>query len=707
MIISLFPLPSFMEWISRKRIITSSYTPVQFWVLVLLKIISGSLFASSYVTEGFLPFIKYFVTVGSNPYSYFLSPVVFPYPSGMLYVISFLPYLVNVLFPTVASSLFIELFLFRLPILIADIGIYLVLCTLIPTKEKKVLLLYFASPVLFYINYFHGQLDVIPTAFLFVSLYFLFKMRHVLTFLMLGLGIASKTHLLITIPFILLYLNKQQVSIRRIVYLTLIPFSVFFLVNIPLISPGFIRSVFNNAEQQRLFLFALDYKFNELSFLVAPALLLVLFYLFYSLKKVNFDSLILNLGLVFTVLIALVPPMQGWFYWSIPLLVFFLIKYKNARLGSFWAMNIAIILFYFVSKNSDIFESLSVTLPYVSSFYTPYRFFESIGLNPVLIQNVLFTIMQVLVAVNAYWCYKIGSYYNQYYTERERPFVFGIAGDSGVGKSTLSSTLKGTIGHENLVILNGDDAHRWERGNKNWLVYTHLNPASNTIHNDTEQLYALVNGQSIERVQYNHSTGRFSKPHTINNNQFILFQGLHPFLTKDLRKIFNFKIYIETEEQLRLKWKIKRDSTIRRQPVTKVIKEIKRRESDAKKFVHPQKEFADWIIRYQSVNKKLTILNFFDTSVPLDSVVEELQAIRSVHITHSYEDMETQVVMCAGKVKKSMIEKIAYKLYPNLNELLNHKPTFKNDLNGITQLLFITYLNFYYRKHERNDKPVY
>ena len=59
--------------------------------------------------------------------------------------------------------------------------------------------------------------------------------------------------------------------------------------------------------------------------------------------------------------------------------------------------------------------------------------------------------------------------------------VICITGSSGVGKSTLSKFLYFIFGCNDVVTLNGDDAHRWERGDTNWDIYTHLNPSANNL----------------------------------------------------------------------------------------------------------------------------------------------------------------------------------------------------------------------------------
>ena len=58
-----------------------------------------------------------------------------------------------------------------------------------------------------YITYIHGQLDVVPIIFLFVSSYFLFKKKNMLSALILGLGIVAKTNLVLVIPFYILYVS--------------------------------------------------------------------------------------------------------------------------------------------------------------------------------------------------------------------------------------------------------------------------------------------------------------------------------------------------------------------------------------------------------------------------------------------------------------------------------------------------------------------
>ncbi len=655
--------------IFNKRIIdwfkkNSNYFDGFFWCVLSIKVLSSFFFASKFVTEGFLPFIDYFVTDFHNPYNYFfnLGQNIFPYPGGMLFITSF-PF---ILFK---SFLPFQIFLFHLPILFFDVLLYVVLCHLLPFKQKKVFWLYFASPILFYINYFHGQLDVIPTALLFLSIVFLFNGLGTFSFIFFGLGIATKTHLLLALPFYVVYLIRHNTSVRKIFSLTAVSIIIFFIFNPYFFSSGFINLVFNNPEQQRLFNLFIPFGFNNLQFFLAPAAIVFLFYKFTSYQRLNKDSLLLVLGLVYAVLVALVPPMQGWFYWSLPFLIFFFIKFKNSPTGgppwlSFWVINISYLLYFLIP---------------------PFNLIS---------QNIIFTILEASLIVSVWWLYKVGISSNRLYQLIEKPLFVGIAGDSGVGKSTLANSFEKIVGSINFLRVDGDDVHRWERGHENWKIFTHLNPKSNNIHLDLQQSSHLLNGEIIERKSYDHATGKFTTPLLREAKRFIVFQGLMPFILENMRNLFHFKIFLETEESLRVDWKLKRDQNERNYSKSEIEKEIERRRPDAERFIHPQKDFADIIIRYNYSSIEYKIKN----SIFMDNFISHLSSIPSLKVEHDYLDLNFQTVNCSGVISKKEVEQIAFSLAPNLTDLIENNPQFEENYNGINQLFIINLLKSFYER---------
>ena len=131
-----------------------------FWFGLFLKTALSFLFAGKFLKEAFIPFVTYFFKSGfSNPYEFFYSSGAsdaFPYPPFMLYFLGFLGGFASHLSP----------FLIRIPLLLADIGILLVLSRLLNGETTKLLKYYWLSPALIYITYIHGQLDVVPIIFL-------------------------------------------------------------------------------------------------------------------------------------------------------------------------------------------------------------------------------------------------------------------------------------------------------------------------------------------------------------------------------------------------------------------------------------------------------------------------------------------------------------------------------------------------------------
>ena len=53
-----------------------------------------------------------------------------------------------------------------------------------------------------------------------------------------------------------------------------------------------------------------------------------------------------------------------------------------------------------------------------------------------------------------------------------QPFLLGVGGNSGVGKTTLSNALSKLFFPSNSVVIKGDDMHRWKRGDKIETIYS-------------------------------------------------------------------------------------------------------------------------------------------------------------------------------------------------------------------------------------------
>lgn len=195
--------------------------------------------------------------------------------------------------------------------------------------------------------------------------------------------------------------------------------------------------------------------------------------------------------------------------------------------------------------------------------------------------------------------------------------IIGIAGDSGVGKTTLGNILKPLF--NNSFLLEGDRYHKWERGDENWKKYTHLNPNANFLAKMKEDVFNLKIGNNIYQVDYDHSNGKFTDKEEIKSKDNILLCGLHSLYCDQTSKYINIKIFVDTQEKLKIYWKCRRDMKKRGHKLDKIMNQIKMRKTDYDNFIMPQKNKSDIIIQYYTddildnnididVNIKLKIL---------------------------------------------------------------------------------------------------
>ena len=90
----------------------------------------------------------------------------------------------------------------------------------------------------------------------------------------------------------------------------------------------------------------------------------------------------------------------------------------------------------------------------------------------------------------------------------------------------------------------------------------------------------------------------------IDSSDNIIVCGLHSLYTND-ENIYDLKIYIDTEEDLKNFWKINRDTKQRGYTLEKSIEQIKSRKEDYYKFIYPQRNKSDLIINfyYENLNE--------------------------------------------------------------------------------------------------------
>jgi phosphoribulokinase len=181
----------------------------------------------------------------------------------------------------------------------------------------------------------------------------------------------------------------------------------------------------------------------------------------------------------------------------------------------------------------------------------------------------------------------------------DHPIILGIVGDSASGKTTLSAGVAQILGADHCTVFCTDDYHRYERSYRAKHGLSALDPRANYIDVIEQHLRLLREGEPVLKPIYDHRNGTLGMPEYVKPKQFVIAEGLLGYTTRAMRDCYDVKIYLDPEEELRVKWKIHRDTTKRGYTLEEVKATLDKRKDVSVKHIHPQRTFADIVIRFQ------------------------------------------------------------------------------------------------------------
>lgn len=182
----------------------------------------------------------------------------------------------------------------------------------------------------------------------------------------------------------------------------------------------------------------------------------------------------------------------------------------------------------------------------------------------------------------------------------DKPILIGVTGGSGSGKSSVSNQILRHFSELSIVLLQQDSYYKdqssiafEERLKTN---YDHPFAFDNELF--YQHLIQLVDGQAIEEPVYDFEKHTRSSRTTLKEpREVIIVEGILILDDIRIRNLLDIKVYVETDDDVRLARRILRDVSERGRSVESVIQQY----IDVVKpmhlqFIEPTKRYADIIV---------------------------------------------------------------------------------------------------------------
>ncbi|MGB8643700.1 MAG: uridine kinase [Anaerolineae bacterium] len=181
-----------------------------------------------------------------------------------------------------------------------------------------------------------------------------------------------------------------------------------------------------------------------------------------------------------------------------------------------------------------------------------------------------------------------------------QPLIIGVAGGTGSGKTTVANTIVERVGPARIAWVQHDAYYR-DQGEKPFEERARVNydhPDSLETELLVTHLRRLQAGQVVEAPVYDFATHtRKLETRHIDPHPIILVEGILIFADLALRNLFDVKIFVDTDADLRLIRRLQRDLAERGRTLAAVIEQyLETVRPMHLEFVEPSKRYADVII---------------------------------------------------------------------------------------------------------------
>lgn len=187
-----------------------------------------------------------------------------------------------------------------------------------------------------------------------------------------------------------------------------------------------------------------------------------------------------------------------------------------------------------------------------------------------------------------------------------KPFLVGVAGGSGSGKTTVAERLAGLIGEPDLALLRLDAYYR----DRNHLPFEERE-AINYDHPDAfdwpllvDHVDALLDGLPVQVPVYDFTTYRRMPDRIeVSPGRVVVVEGILVLYDLELRERFDLRVFVDTEADVRFIRRLERDVSERDRTTESVVEQYLTTVRPAhEQFVEPSKRHADVIVPHGGMN---------------------------------------------------------------------------------------------------------
>lgn len=181
-----------------------------------------------------------------------------------------------------------------------------------------------------------------------------------------------------------------------------------------------------------------------------------------------------------------------------------------------------------------------------------------------------------------------------------RPILVGVAGGTGSGKTTVANEILRRVGAEHIAYIPHDAYYRDLSH-----LPQHQRAQVNFDHPDSletelliEHLKSLRASRTVQVPLYDFTTHtRMQQTRRVEVAPVVLIEGILVFVEQALRELFDVKLYVDTDADVRFIRRLQRDVNERGRDVESVCKQyLSTVRPMHLEFVEPSKRYADVII---------------------------------------------------------------------------------------------------------------